>query len=68
MFTIVATIVQQITTELNGTEPKEDRIMTITKIVLKLTKQIVARVHMPVRISAFNANGITRQRNELNKQ
>jgi hypothetical protein len=39
MFTVVATIFQQITTELNGTESEEDRIMAITRIVLKLMKQ-----------------------------
>jgi hypothetical protein len=33
-------IFQQIMTELNGAKPKEDRIMAITKIVLKLMKQI----------------------------
>jgi hypothetical protein len=35
MFTVVATVFQQIMTELSGVET-EDRIMTITKIVLKL--------------------------------
>jgi hypothetical protein len=39
MFTAVATIFQQIVTELNGAESEEDKIMTITKIVLKLMKQ-----------------------------
>jgi hypothetical protein len=39
MFTAVTTIIQQIMTELNGAEPEEDRIMVITRIVLKLTKQ-----------------------------
>jgi hypothetical protein len=38
-FTAVATIFQQIMTELNGAEPEEDRIVAITKIVLKLMKQ-----------------------------
>jgi uncharacterized tellurite resistance protein B-like protein len=39
MFTVIATIFQQIMTELNGAESEEDRIMAITKIVLKLMKQ-----------------------------
>jgi hypothetical protein len=39
MFTVVATIFQQLVTELNGAESEEDRIMAITKIVLKLMKQ-----------------------------
>jgi hypothetical protein len=40
-FTVVATIFQQIMTELSGAESEEDRIMDITKIVrvLKLMKQ-----------------------------
>jgi hypothetical protein len=40
MFTVVATIFQQIMTELNGAESEEDRITTIPKkILLKLMKQ-----------------------------
>jgi hypothetical protein len=38
MSTIVATAFQQIMTELNGAESEEDRIMAITKVVLKLEK------------------------------
>jgi hypothetical protein len=38
MFKVVAKIFQQIITELNGAESEEDRIMDITKIVLKLIK------------------------------
>jgi hypothetical protein len=44
MFKVVATIFQQIMTELNGTA-KEDRVMTITKIVLKLVNKMAARVY-----------------------
>jgi hypothetical protein len=40
MFKVVATVFQQIMTELNGAESEEDRIVAITKIVLKLMKQI----------------------------
>jgi hypothetical protein len=36
MFTAVAKIFQQILTELSGAEVQEQRIMVITKIVLKL--------------------------------
>jgi hypothetical protein len=39
MLTVVATILQQIMTELNGTESEEDGIVAITKITLKLMKQ-----------------------------
>jgi hypothetical protein len=39
MFTVVATICQHIMMELSGAESEEDRIMTITKIALKLVKQ-----------------------------
>jgi hypothetical protein len=39
MFKVVATVFQQITTELNGAESKEDRIVAIINIVLKLMKQ-----------------------------
>jgi hypothetical protein len=39
MFKVVTTIFQQITTELNGAESEEDRIIAITKIVLKLIKE-----------------------------
>jgi hypothetical protein len=39
VFTVVATVFQQIMTELNGAEPEEDRVIAITKIVLKFIKQ-----------------------------
>jgi uncharacterized tellurite resistance protein B-like protein len=39
MFTVVATIFQQIMTDLNGAESVEDRIVAITAIVFKLMKQ-----------------------------
>jgi hypothetical protein len=39
MFTVVATIFQQIMTDLNGVETEEYRILAITKIILKLMKQ-----------------------------
>jgi hypothetical protein len=39
IFKVVAMIFQHITTELNEAESEEDRIMSITKIVLKLMKQ-----------------------------
>jgi hypothetical protein len=44
MFTVVATVFQQIMTDLSGTESEEDRIMTITKIVFKLMKQSVRQI------------------------
>jgi hypothetical protein len=39
MFTVVATIFQQIMTELNGAESEEEKIVVITRIVLKFMKQ-----------------------------
>jgi hypothetical protein len=39
MFKVVATIFQQIMTELSGTQSEEDRIMAITNILLMLMKQ-----------------------------
>jgi hypothetical protein len=39
MFTVVATVPLQIMSELNWAEPEEDRIVAITKIVLKSMKQ-----------------------------
>jgi hypothetical protein len=36
MFTVVATVYQQIMTELSGAESEEDRIMAATKFVSKL--------------------------------
>jgi hypothetical protein len=36
MFTVVATVFQQIMTELTGAESEEDRIVAIAKIVFKL--------------------------------
>jgi hypothetical protein len=39
MFKVVATMFQQVMTELSGAKSEEDRIMVITKIVLKLMKQ-----------------------------
>jgi hypothetical protein len=39
MYAAIATIFQQIMTQLNGAESQEDRIMATTKTVLKLMKQ-----------------------------
>jgi hypothetical protein len=39
MFTVVATIFQQIMADLNGVESEVDRIMAIPKIVLKFMKK-----------------------------
>jgi hypothetical protein len=40
MFTVAATVLQQVMTELKGTESEEARIMVITKIVLKWSLKI----------------------------
>jgi hypothetical protein len=39
MFKVVATVFQQIMTDLNGAELEEDRIVAITKAILKLMMQ-----------------------------
>jgi hypothetical protein len=39
MLKVVATIFQQIMTELSGAESEDDRIMATTKIVVNLMKQ-----------------------------
>jgi hypothetical protein len=39
MFKVVAMIFQQMMTEFNGAESEEDRIVNVTKIILKLIKQ-----------------------------
>jgi hypothetical protein len=39
IFKVVATLLQQIMTELNGAESEEDRMIAITKIALKPMKQ-----------------------------
>jgi hypothetical protein len=48
MIRMAAMIFQQIMTELNGAE-SEDIIVVITKIVLKLIKQMAARVNRPLK-------------------
>jgi hypothetical protein len=39
MYRVVSTVFLQVMTELNGAESEQDRIMAITKIVLKLMKK-----------------------------
>jgi hypothetical protein len=48
-------------TELSEAVSEEDRVMVITKLVLNLMQQIVDRIHRPLTVIAFNANGIWRQ-------
>jgi hypothetical protein len=55
----VATVVEQMMTELSGAFSEEDKIM-----VLNETK-MAARVYRPLNIVAFNANGICKQHYEL---
>jgi hypothetical protein len=54
-------------TELSGAVSEEDKIVAITKIVLNLIKQMATSVNTPLKVLAFNANGIGRQRYELSK-
>jgi hypothetical protein len=39
MFKVVSVVFQQIMKQLNGAESEEDRIMAVTKVVLKFMKQ-----------------------------
>jgi hypothetical protein len=64
----VATVVQQIMTEPNSAVSEEEKIVAIKKIVLNLMKREATRFLRPLKVLAFNANGIGRQRYELSKQ
>jgi hypothetical protein len=64
----VATIVQQITTELNRAVSEEDKRAVIIKITLNVIKKMVTRAHRPLKSIAFNANGIGRQDYDISKQ
>jgi hypothetical protein len=44
-------------TDLSGAPSQEDRIMVITKMALNVTKWL-PRVRRPLKVIAFNANGI----------
>jgi hypothetical protein len=57
----IATVVQQVMTELSEAVSEEDKVMVITKIVLNKTKWLL-------NVISFNANEIWRQRYELRKQ
>jgi hypothetical protein len=56
-------VVERIMADLKGAE-YEDKFLSVAKIVFKLMKQN-GRVHRPLKVIAFNANGILRQRYEL---
>jgi hypothetical protein len=67
MLIVVVTVVQQIMTEFNGTVLEKAKIVTITKTLLSRSK-MATRVQRSLKITAFNVNGIWRQRSELGKQ
>jgi hypothetical protein len=67
MFSVV-TAVQKIMTEFNGAVSDEDKIVAITKLVLNLMKKNGDGVHRSLKVIAFNANGVGRQRYEFSKQ
>jgi hypothetical protein len=48
MFQVGAPVFRRIMAELSEVESEEDRLITVTKIVLKLVKQKYARVHRPL--------------------
>jgi hypothetical protein len=62
----LASELQQIDTELSETVSGKDKIMVITKMVLNET--MAATVHRPLKVVAFNADGIWRWHCELSKQ
>jgi hypothetical protein len=64
----VATAVQQIMTELSEAVSEKDKTMVITKVVLNLKNKMATRIQRPLKIIAFNANGIWRQHYELSKR
>jgi hypothetical protein len=53
-------------TDLTEAMSGKDKIMFITKIVLN--EKMAARIHRPLKVIAFNANGIWRRRFVLSKQ
>jgi hypothetical protein len=55
-------------TELSEAVSEKEKIVVVTKMVLNLMKQMAARVHRPLKVTAFNATDIWRQRYELSKQ
>jgi hypothetical protein len=55
-------------TELNGTASEEEKIVSITKIFIRLTNNNGHYNSPSPQIFAFNANGIGKQRFELSKQ
>jgi hypothetical protein len=65
----VATVVHHIMTKLTKAESEKERVMFITKLVLNLMqKKMADRIHRPLKIIAFNENGIWRPRYEKSKQ
>jgi ribosomal protein L23 len=66
----IVTVVQQIVTEFSeAVSEKQNKITFITKMVLNKIKW-AARIHTrrPIKVIAFNINGIWRRRSELSKQ
>jgi hypothetical protein len=53
-------------TELKGTVSEKAKVFAITKTVFNFMKED-GRVHKPLKVIAFNANGIGRQRHEVSK-
>jgi hypothetical protein len=61
-------VVKQIMAEIKGTASEEAKFVALAKIVFKFKKKMANRVHRPLKVIAYNANGILRQRSELGKQ
>jgi hypothetical protein len=68
MLKVVVMMVQQIMTESNAAVLEEAKILAITKIVLNLIEKMANKIHRPLKIIAFNVNGIMKQRYEPSKQ
>jgi hypothetical protein len=68
MLKVVVRVVQQIMTESNGTVLEDTKRVAITKIVLNLMEQMATRIHRPLKVIEYIANGIMRQNREISKQ
>jgi hypothetical protein len=61
-------VAQQIMAELKGAAFEEAKFVFLAKIIFKFVKENGNKAYGPLKIIAFNANGILRQRYELSKQ
>jgi hypothetical protein len=65
---VVVTIVQQTMAESSDAVLEEAKILAIKKLSKISWSKVATRIHRPLKVIGFNANGIMRQRYELSKQ